>query len=136
MAGLRQSKTKRVVAWSVTLAFVFNLLLPLFASYSISLAQASGTGNKVLLCTAEGYKWVSLEIPTEQAPAPDSTQHYKCPLCLLQLDKPVVTHSEPVFLKVASTFIAVSTTATYVQSLKTRRLLLGRTARAPPALIS
>jgi len=139
MEGLKQTKTKRSIAWSVTLALVFNLLLPFFASYGIGLAQASEQnpfGNKVLLCTSEGYKWVSLENLPGQAPAPDSSKHYECPLCFLQLDKPVVTHSEPILFGVASTLIAVSTAATYVQPLKIQRLLLGRTTRAPPVLIS
>ena len=125
------------------LAFVLNLLLPFFATYSLGAAQAAGAddlsaliGDKVLLCTSTGYQWVSLsEFQGEEpAPAPETSDHYKCPLCYLGLDKPEVVAADYSMLRSVSPAYRVSAYAgAPVENPKTVGLLLGRSTRAPPA---
>jgi hypothetical protein len=96
-----KKRHKRSIVYTMLLAFVFNLLLPFFASYSLSSAQAASVndlsaliGNKVLICTSTGYKWVTLSEWKDEEPAPESGKHYKCPLCYLHVDKPETIPSD------------------------------------------
>lgn len=79
------------MAGLVTLiAFVMNALLPFFAVYDIPKANAvepsqqelsSVFGEKILLCTADGFKWVSWDELQEQPPAQEHAPKYECALC-------------------------------------------------------
>ena len=124
------------------LAFVFNLLLPFFASYSLNSAQAASAndlsaliGDKVLLCTSTGYKWVSLSELQNEEPAPETGKHYKCPLCYLHVDKPETIPSDySMLLSVSSTYQVSTWSGAPVENPKTVRLLFGPSTRAPPAV--
>jgi hypothetical protein len=96
-----KKRHKRSIVYTMLLAFVFNLLLPFFASYSLNSAQAASVndlsaliGDKVLICTSTGYKWVTLSEWQDEEPAPESGKHYKCPLCYLHVDKPETIPSD------------------------------------------
>ena len=123
------------------LAFVFNLLLPFFASYSLSSAQAASVndlsaliGDKVLICTSTGYKWVTLSEWQDEEPAPESGKHYKCPLCYLHVDKPEAIPSDySMQLSVSSSYQVSAWSGVPVENPKTLRLLVGPSTRAPPA---
>jgi len=124
------------------LAFVFNLVLPLFVSSGINLAQASEPdslaaliGNKVLLCTTEGYKWVSLDTLSEQSPAPESSGHYKCPLCFLQIDKSITVIDSAKLGFYTPVLLLLAHSEPFVPHRKRLRLLLSRETRAPPVSI-
>ena len=140
---IRQVKNrhKRGIVYTMLLAFVFNLLLPFFATYSLGSAQAASAddlsaliGDKVLLCTSTGYKWVSLSEIQGEVPAPETGEHYKCPLCYLNLDKPeVIASGYSMLLSVSPAYRVFAYAGAPVENPKTVGLLLGRSTRAPPA---
>ena len=140
---IRQVKKrhKRGIVYTMLLAFVFNLLLPFFATYSLGSAQAASAddlsaliGDKVLLCTSTGYKWVSLNEFQGEEPAPETGEHYKCPLCYLGIDKPEVIAADYSMLQSVSPAYRVSAySGAPVENPKIVGLLLGRSTRAPPA---
>jgi len=77
------------IARITLLAFLLNVILPFLAVYNVPTADAlakqasSSFGEKVLICTLTGFKWVTWEDlqngSEEHAPHPD----YKCALCYL-----------------------------------------------------
>ena len=57
-----RNRRKRGSVYTMLLAFVFNLLLPFFASYNLGAVQAASgdslsalIGDRILLCTSTGY---------------------------------------------------------------------------------
>jgi len=132
---------KRSIVYIMLLAFVFNLLLPFFASYNLNSAQAASVddlsaliGDKVLICTSTGYKWVTLSEWQDEEPASEGGKHYKCPLCFLHVDKPETIPSDYSMLLSVSSSCQVSTwPGVPVENPKTLRLLVGPSTRAPPA---
>lgn len=146
---MQQARTRIFLAVSL-LAFLLNALLPFYATYG-GLSSANLTANssplfgeKILLCTATGYKWVSLAEFADwgQSLAADSDsggQHngsFECPLCY-------VFEDDIDGLAISQAYAA----ADYQQQQTTRyrflnspqrqqRLLLsGGYTRAPPQLI-
>lgn len=68
------------------IAFVFNALLPFFAVYQAPAAGAAFSsvfGDKVLLCTGDGFKLVSANELADQKKTPDSHKKYQCALCFV-----------------------------------------------------
>ena len=68
----------------MALAVAFGALLPFFATYSEKVAPSalsSVFGEKILICTGEGFQWVKWEdLQSGKSPI----QHHKaysCPLC-------------------------------------------------------
>jgi len=140
---IRQIKNRhrRSIVYTMLLAFVFNLLLSFFVPYSLSSAQASAEdslasliGDKVLLCTLNGYKWVSLSELQAGESEPGTEPHFKCPLCFLQLDKPETIPSDySVLASVSPSYQFSRYSGTATESQKTIWLLFGRSSRGPPA---
>lgn len=88
MTKLTKSK---YIPYLVATAFLMNVMLPFFAVYNISQAvdqfESSAlntplSDDKVLLCTGNGFKWVSLKDLLEggEEPIKHHTQ-YDCALC-------------------------------------------------------
>ncbi len=81
------------------IAFLLNAIIPFFAVYDISTAKASLVSpphEKILICTARGFQWVTWE----ELQTSDSEQHspppqYQCALCY------VAAHSTKDYLPVA-----------------------------------
>ncbi len=75
----------RSIALLLAVAVVFSAMLPFFATYSEK-APTSGLaslfGEKVLICTSEGFKWAKWE-DLQAGKAPKSYKNYSCPLCYL-----------------------------------------------------
>ena len=141
MSVLSKTTKKRSIVYTMLLAFVFNLLLPFFATYSLpaqadqQVSLASLLGDKILICTTEGYKWVSLAELQDEEPVPVVDEHYKCPLCFLQVDKPLsLTPDHLILQNVSPVYFALYQTDAFFEDHKTIRLLLGRSTRAPPAI--
>jgi hypothetical protein len=140
---IRQIKNrhKRSIVRTMLLAFVFNLLLPFFATYNLSSVQASSEaslasliGDKILICTQSGYKWISLSELQGGESVPETEAHFKCPLCFLQVDKPAsipADYSAVALVSPNYQFLQYSATAS--KSQKTIWLLCGRSSRGPPA---
>ena len=140
---IRQIKNRhrRNIVYTMLLAFVFNSLLSFFVPYSLSSAQASAEdslasliGDRVLICTVNGYKWVSLSELQGGEPAPETGLHFKCPLCFLQVDKPETIPSDYSLLaSVSPGYLFSRYSGTATESQKTIWLLFGRSSRGPPA---
>lgn len=79
----------RHIARITLLAFLLNAVLPFFAVYDVPTHQAfakemsSLFGEKVLICTGEGFKWVKWEDLQSGKEKHNPDSHYKCPLCYL-----------------------------------------------------
>ena len=74
------------------IAFLMNAMLPFFAVYNVSSmsnkqgyahTMASLLGDKVLLCTQNGFKWVSLTDLVSGKKIPEPHPKYECPLCYI-----------------------------------------------------
>lgn len=90
---------KKYFAFVTLLAFLFNVSFPLIAHHNVSQAVASdqkdmssdnellSNDGKILICTIEGFKWVSLEDIQngDEKPAPHSKHH--CALCYVSAKK-------------------------------------------------
>ncbi|NBX03312.1 MAG: hypothetical protein EBR02_04500 [Alphaproteobacteria bacterium] len=74
------------VAFLLACAVIFSAFLPFFATYSEKVAPsglASIFGEKVLICTSEGFKWAKWEdLQSGKSPVKHH-KNYSCPLCYL-----------------------------------------------------
>ena len=86
-----------------TAAFVVQLLVPFFAVYGVSashvqaaLANPEMFGDKVLICTSNGFEYVSWESLAEDENIRNSQhKNMKCPTCYVQakaMDVPQQLH--------------------------------------------
>lgn len=75
--------TQRRLAFFLVLALLVQALLPFAATYHVAERNTSIFGDKVLLCTAEGFRWVSWEELQQQETAPESHGQYQCGACYL-----------------------------------------------------
>ncbi len=85
------------------LAFFLNALLPFLSFHSIGSATAGPSvedsavpgidllyANQILICTPEGYKWVSkFEFQNSTSSGPSSVENH-CPLCSLSFNSPML----------------------------------------------
>lgn len=132
----------RTVALVTLMAFTMNAMLPFFASFNTASAQAAEQtelsslfGEKILICTATGFKWVTWAELQDEKQQPAQSDFYKCPVCFagtygtqnyLPTDFHIIKHAP--------------STATFAYLLvdgisrKSEPLLLGRHSRAPPHL--
>lgn len=126
----------------ILMAFVMNVFLPFFAIYNTPSEQAIGQkelsslfGEKILICTTDGFKWVTWEELRNQKHRPTPGDHYKCPLCYLAAHgvKDVLPASAPVSPFVFSVAV-LSPPFAQPHGLRGRLLLSGSLSRAPPHL--
>lgn len=91
------------------LAFIFNIFLPFFAVHTITQAQAADNptelsslfGDKILVCTADGFKWMTWEeLQKEGYPHHPDKPPYECAFCY------IAAHVHKDFLKTSQHFIA------------------------------
>jgi hypothetical protein len=65
----------------VTLAFLMNVMLPFFAVYNITDSAKSAFGDKILICTVEGFRWFDTNDIASGKQTPETHKDLKCPLC-------------------------------------------------------
>ena len=88
MKGLGGRKEKRLLPLLTAAALLFQMLLPFAAVYQAP-GQTGATGSalsfngKIIICTPEGFKLVSLEDLRNGAEKPATDDEYQCPLCYL-----------------------------------------------------
>jgi|GEM_PF-2093848 len=141
-------RRRQFLALLTIVAFCVNSLLPFFATYQLPTnlesrqAPLMSVWGKVLLCTENGFQWVSLESlknahhheqhPPEHLSSSDSP--YKCAICYL------VAHGIKDLVLERNTLIghyALSDNLSFNRSFSTASyppppFLLGPPSRAPP----
>ena len=79
-------KTYRFLGLVLAIALLFNTLLPFFATYSMTAppsGPASVFGEKVLICTGQGFKLVNWkDLQAGKTPV-GPHKSYVCPLCYI-----------------------------------------------------
>ncbi|MCE3232229.1 MAG: hypothetical protein K0R98_486 [Rickettsiaceae bacterium] len=127
----------RYIVLITALAFIVNIMLPFYAIYSLPANDtkqlSSIFGDKVLICTSDGFKWFSWEDIQSGKEKPKTHEQIKCPVCY------VAAHSTN------HTFVAQNVEFLYspeVELLKFRLSLnnnfisqisfSGKQSRAPP----
>ena len=133
MPSMRKNRSS--IAYVALLAFLLNAFLPFYATYAMPFASgkplSAPFGEKILICTADGFKWVTwAELQKQSGHGPAS--HYKCPLCYLAAHG--LRDAAP---PVALTFAAVEREADLARPSRSFSLRHGRdrlpfTSRAPP----
>ena len=88
---MKTSKRIRYISAITLFTFFINVMLPFYAVYDIPKALASEQldanqnaslfGEKILICTAEGFKLVSLADLQSGKEQPKKHPQYKCALC-------------------------------------------------------
>lgn len=88
---MKTSKRIRYISAITLFMFFINVMLPFYAVYDIPKALASEQldanqnaslfGEKILICTAEGFKLVSLADLQSGKEQPKKHPQYKCALC-------------------------------------------------------
>lgn len=83
----------RYISLITLLAFLMNVMLPFFAVYDVQQAMAAEAkkssteemssvfGKKILICTSDGFKLVSIEDLQDGKEQPTPHPEYKCALC-------------------------------------------------------
>jgi len=91
LAAIMKNNT-RPIAYIAFLAFLMNVMVPFFAVYNVQDTQnnhgtakemASLFGEKILICTGDGFKWVKLADLESGKEKPKPHPDYKCPLCYI-----------------------------------------------------
>jgi hypothetical protein len=70
-------RTAFLAAYAALLSILLAVLLPFYATYQVSDKQ-SIFGDKILICTAEGFRWINAG---DELPA---GKRHECPVCVLQ----------------------------------------------------
>ncbi len=140
----------RTLLSAALLAVLLGNLLPFFGSGNLG-AQARQTiaaieasdkaeetadllGEKVLICTANGFKWVTWKELAEQGQVPQRHQIPQCPLCVLYAATAALTGAEriatPLYQPVMRQlgFVTLAAALPAITSTNVRHL-----TRAPPA---
>lgn len=132
------------VARMTALAFLLNVLLPFFAVYNVSRAEAAEPyppsalsamfGEKLLICTADGFKWVNAADLQNGKETPTPHPEFKCAACYVAAHgiktPPAVGVAIPQHLAAIHVFIPHFSPPTAIRSTL---FLHGRHSRAPPA---
>ena len=90
---MKKAAKFRYISLLTLIAFLMNVMLPFFAVYDIQQAMAAEAeqssanemssvfGNKILICTSDGFKLVSIEDLQNGKEQPTPHPEYKCALC-------------------------------------------------------
>lgn len=81
---------KKYISTLTLVAFLFSAFLPFFANYDLSSHPEQKLsalfGDKILICTADGFKWVSTA-DIEKGNIPKQHKDIKCPVCFIAAHK-------------------------------------------------
>lgn len=72
---MRKSTRNRAIAYLLTINLIGGLLVP-------SLVNAMASETRVLLCTSQGYQWVTVETQQEISITDDTRSVLHCGYCL------------------------------------------------------
>lgn len=132
------------IALVALFAFLLNALLPFFAVYNVqdghdnqsaARQMASLFGEKVLICTSDGFKWVKWA-DIEKEGKPHKPSNYQCGICYL------AAHGTKDFTTPSAVALAYNTEASsagytiYEYRRAAFHTQLPFSGRAPPAIFS
>ena len=120
-------------------AFIFSVLTPFFATYNTASAatmdakeMSSFFGDKVLICSSDGFKFVTWKELAE-GKHHDENQQFKCPLCYVAVHGVKATpHANAIALATPLGNVSGKTFFREVDSPKASLLAYQRLSRAPP----
>ncbi len=84
---MNKSSKLRQVLFITLIAFIFNAIVPFFAVYNLPTGNAEANelssvfGDKILICTDDGFKLVSLTDLKNGRELPKHSSKYECALC-------------------------------------------------------
>ncbi len=139
---LKKIVRNKILKAAALIAIMLNALLPFYAISSLASVQAAENneysltfGEKILICTDGGFKWVTKEELQDIDTTFDYGSHLKCPLCY------VLAHGQSNLLPAdEQAAIYVPTRAAAPKAISSFDLtiseivLLGRFSRAPPVI--
>ena len=69
---------------SVIITLILGSLLPFLAAFPSTISTLSPTsfGDKILICTVDGYQWIDKD-DWDKGKIPAPSNHIKCPVCVL-----------------------------------------------------
>lgn len=113
-------------------AFLMNVMLPFFAVYDSYTKAETFFGDKIPICTANGFKWVSAGDLQNNKNLPKHDNEYKCPLCYVSangINQIVPESVSNIEYKTAVNLLSydLSNQVTRIYSLNSSKL-----SRAPP----
>ncbi len=89
---MHKNKKLSYLIKAVLAVFVFQIILPFFATYDVPVKNPASEkeissifGDKILLCTADGFKFVSWQ-DLQNGTAPKPHSDIKCPLCYVTVN--------------------------------------------------
>lgn len=141
---MRQAGTIRSFAFLTFVAFLMSVTLPFYVGYTTPQAAAAQTevssstdgtlpfGDEILICTADGFKWVSWQDLQSGKEQQEPHTQYECPLCY------VSTHGAKYTVSAQTIAITyhqnVEHTSFYVPNITMMSQFTGRgfRTRAPP----
>jgi len=112
-------------------AIIYSLIVILFGSFAVpTVAMVLQTQTRVLLCTSQGYQWVT--VTEDQGSSLGASESKHCLFCLSPLED-----EELYFVKVSSNLSDLFTRLEFQSSATERGFLLifNALARAPPFFI-
>jgi hypothetical protein len=90
----------------ITAVFLLQVLVPFFAVYGVSASQVQAAlaapeifGEKVLICTRDGFAYVSWQQLAEEEKKPQNTKHssLQCPSCYVQTHAMTIAADAPLW---------------------------------------
>jgi hypothetical protein len=122
------------------IAFLINVMLPFYAVYNIPQASAKEAsslfGDKILICTADGFKWFSWQDLQSGKEQPKPHSQFKCPVCYVAVHG--VKHTLPqsnIELGYDSFSYKVQFQLSLAEVFTPPYFLSGRLGRAPPVVV-
>lgn len=106
-----KAATIRTIALLTFVAFFVNVTLPFFAVYDVSAAVATAQaeteqnstffGDKILICTDDGFKFISVKELQEGHDQPKQHPQYECAMCYVAAHgtKHLMTTAEVAFVR-------------------------------------
>lgn len=143
---MRDKIILKSIAVTIFFAFALNVLLPFFATYNVpahtnissakpTQTMASLFGEKILICTSQGFKLVSWSDLVNGKETPKPHPEYKCPLCYVSAKGCKVALTTAKLVSVGSFNVLYTLPNGYRASLKTSAFWHGHFSRAPPSSI-
>ncbi len=129
-----QKKISFLFVW----VFLVNALLPSLVQASVhSLSQISAqseSSTKILICTAQGYKWVDISELENTDQSEQPKQHFECPLCYSALQPLAVPQPDAeIRLPLPSHVHKVNYRLELKSRQKQNHFLLTTSKRGPPS---